>query len=191
MRWDVHGERSLYESDWMSLRVVDVEVPGGPRFDHHVLRLPHHAAGTVIVDPATGSVLLLWRHRFITDSWGWEIPAGNLDPGETAVAGAAREALEETGWRPRGLEPLATYHPMAGAVDQTFHLFVAAGADPVGAPTDPAEAERVEWVDHDTVVAAMSDGRINEGMSLTALALASALGRLTAGAPAREDRTGE
>lgn len=176
MRWDVHGERSLYESDWMSLRLVDVEVPGGPRFDHHVLRLPTHAAGTIVLDGA--SVLLLWRHRFITDSWGWEIPAGNLDPGEAPAAGAAREALEETGWRPHGLRRLTTYHPMPGAVDQTFHLFVADGADHVGEPTDPAESERVEWVPVPEVRAALTDGRIGEGMSLTALAVALATGRL-------------
>lgn len=178
MRWLVHGERSLYESDWMSLRLVDVEVPDGPRFDHHVLRLPNHAAGTVIHDPARGAVLLLWRHRFITDSWGWEIPAGNLDPGEAPADGARREALEESGWRPGALEPLTTYHPMPGAVDQTFHVFVAHEATEVGPPTDVAEAERVEWVPVAEVVAAMGDGRITEGMTLTALALAVAGGHL-------------
>ncbi len=49
--------------------------------------------------PARG-VLLLWRHRFITDTWGWEIPAGGIDPGETPPDAAARETLEETGWEP-------------------------------------------------------------------------------------------
>ena len=88
MRWTVHGERSLYESDWMCLRLVDVELPGGRRFEHHVLRTPAHAAGVVVHDPDRG-VLLLWRHRFITDEWGWEIPAGRIDDGE-AVEAAAR-----------------------------------------------------------------------------------------------------
>ena len=49
------------------------------------------------VDPARG-VLALWRHRFITDTWGWEIPAGRLEAGETAEQAARRETLEETGW---------------------------------------------------------------------------------------------
>ena len=178
MRWIEHGERSLYESDWMSLRLVDVEVPGGARFDHHVLRLPTHAAGTVIHDPDADAVLLLWRHRFITDSWGWEIPAGNLEVGEAPVDGAVREAIEESGWRPRRPEPLTTYHPMPGAVDQTFHLFWSRGADRVGEPTDPGEAERIDWVPTAEVRRALIDGRITEGLSLTALSLAVALGRL-------------
>ena len=98
MRWTVHGERSLYESDWMQLRLADVELPGGDRFEHHLLRTPAQAAGVVVHDPDRG-VLLLWRHRFITDAWGWEIPAGRIDDGEEATAAAAREVEEETGWR--------------------------------------------------------------------------------------------
>src|SRR4051794_32015702 len=133
MRWTVHGERSLYESGWVNLRMVDVEVPGGPRFDHHVVRIPRPAAGTVVVDPDRG-VLLLWRHRFITDTWGWEVPAGRVDEGETPGQAARRETLEETGWRPGPLRPLVSYRPLIGTCDQTFHVFVADGATHVGDP---------------------------------------------------------
>jgi hypothetical protein len=33
-----------------------------------------------------GRVVLLYRHRFITDRWGWEIPAGSAKPGEDPAA---------------------------------------------------------------------------------------------------------
>jgi len=36
----VHGERTLYDSDWMRLTLVDVELPSGERFEHHVVRFP-------------------------------------------------------------------------------------------------------------------------------------------------------
>ena len=45
-------------------------------------------------------MLLLWRHRFITDTWGWEIPAGRVEAGEALEDAARREAIEETGWAP-------------------------------------------------------------------------------------------
>jgi hypothetical protein len=78
MRWRVHGERVIYESPWVSLHLADVELPDGTRFDHHVVRTPQKAAGAVVHDGR--GVLLLWRHRFITDTWGWEVPAGRIDP---------------------------------------------------------------------------------------------------------------
>jgi hypothetical protein len=81
VRWHVHGERSLYESEWVCLSLVDVELPSGRRFEHHVVRMPASAAGVVVTDPDHDGVLLLWRHRFTTDTWGWEIPAGRVDAG--------------------------------------------------------------------------------------------------------------
>ena len=177
MRWLVHGERSLHESDWMSLRLVDVEIPGGERFEHHVTRT-RPAAGVVVIDEARSSVLLLWRHRFITDTWGWEIPAGRVDDGESIVEAAAREVLEETGWRPGPLTALGSYFPNNGVADTAFHLFVARGAEHVGEPTDWSESERVEWLPVDDVRTAITAGQVGDGMSLTGLCWALAFGHL-------------
>ena len=168
MRWTVHGERSIYDSEWVRLTLVEVEIPGQERFEHHVVRVPNQAAGVVVHDPARG-VLLLWRHRFITDSWGWEIPAGRIDPGETAEQAGAREVLEETGWMPGPLRPLITYQPTNGLSDQRFHLFSATGASPVGEPSDPAESERVEWVPVPELRTLARRGDMVDGLSLTAV----------------------
>ena len=175
MRWQVHGETTVYASEWMSLALVDVEVPGGPRFDHHVLRMPRPAAGVVVVDRDRG-VLALWRHRFTTDAWGWEIPAGRVEAGETLEAGAAREVLEETGWRPGPLSHLVTYHPTSGSSDHTFALFRADGATHVGEPTDVTEAERIEWLTPDRVRDEVAGGGVVDGLSLTALTWCLAFG---------------
>jgi 8-oxo-dGDP phosphatase len=168
VRWQTFGERTVYESPWVSLTQVDVEIPGHGRIDHHVVRLPTPAAGTVVHDPARG-VLLLWRHRFITDSWGWEVPAGRVEPGEDPRDGAAREAWEETGWRPGPLRHLVSYHPSNGLSDQVFHVFVADGAEHTGPPADPSESERVAWLTLDEVRAAIRAGEVPDGLSLTAL----------------------
>src|SRR5258708_3527519 len=137
VRWRVHGERVLYDSDWVRLSLADVEIPGGERFEHHVVRMPNNAAGTVVHDRDRG-VLLLWRHRFITDTWGWEIPAGGMNPGETPEEAAVRETLEETGWQPGRLRPLVHFSPTNGISDQIFHTFLAAGAPYLCAQTDAA-----------------------------------------------------
>jgi len=163
----VHGARSVYTSDWVGLDLVDVEVPGGPRFEHHVVRSPRPAVGTVVVGAA--GVLLLYRHRFITGTWGWEVPAGGVDPDESLEDAAAREVLEETGWRPGPLRHLHGYHPSNGLCDQRFELFLASGASYVAPPSDPAEASRVEWVPADRVRTLVQTGEVQDGLSATAL----------------------
>jgi 8-oxo-dGTP pyrophosphatase MutT (NUDIX family) len=178
MRWTIHGERVLYESEWVGLSLVDVEVPGHTRFDHHVVRFPRPAAGTVVHDPERG-VLLLWRHRFITDTWGWEIPAGGVDEGETLEQAAVRETIEEAGWRPRTLRHLVSYHPINGTCDQTFAAFLGGDPEHVGPPTDVSEAERIEWVPVAQVRDEIAAGRVTDGLSLTALLYAFAFADLT------------
>ena len=168
MRWTVHGERSIYESEWVRLALVDVEIPGEQRFEHHVVRMPHKAAGAVVHDPDRG-LLLLWRHRFITDTWGWEVPAGGIDEGETPAEAAVREAVEESGWRPGPLRELGRYFPSNGLCDQAFHVFVADGAEHVGEPTTPDEVERVEWIPLARVPELAAAGELGDGFSLTAL----------------------
>ena len=167
MRWTVHGEQPLYESDWVSLTLADVELPDGRRFGHHVVRFPAGAAALVIHDPQRG-VLLLHRHRFVVDAWGWEIPGGRIDEGETPAETAVREALEETGWRPGPIRLLFDYHPLSGLTDQRFHVFLAEGATHEREP-DLVETDRVEWFPLDELRRLIDHGEIRDGFSLTAL----------------------
>jgi len=168
MQWIVHSQRFVYESPWLSLALADIEIPGHRRFEHEVLRFPSGAAGAVVHDAERG-VLLIWRHRFPTDTWGWEIPAGRIDPGESSESCAAREAEEETGWRPGPLTHLVSYAPSTGISDQLFHVYEAAGATHIGEPTDPTEAVRVEWLPMSELRRMLRAGEIIDGMSVTGL----------------------
>jgi 8-oxo-dGTP pyrophosphatase MutT (NUDIX family) len=175
-RWRVHGERPLYTSDRLSVRIADVELPDGTRFDHHVVRMPRPAVGVIVTDPARG-VLLLRRHRFITDTWGWEIPAGGVDPGETLEEAGERESIEETGWRPLELEYLGFSHPTNGLVEQRFEYFLATRAERVG-DFERTETESIAWFAPDDVRTLIEQSEVPDGLSVTALGLAFTLGRL-------------
>jgi 8-oxo-dGTP pyrophosphatase MutT (NUDIX family) len=143
-RWTIHGERVVDESRRARLSIAEVELPDGVRFEQYVLRAPRSAMMVVLDDD--DRVLLMWRHRFIIDRWVWELPGGYVDETEDPAATAAREVEEETGWRPRSVEPLVSFQPMVGTADAENLLFLSHGADYTGAPADVNEAERVGWV---------------------------------------------
>ena len=168
MQWTVHGERKLYGSPWINLHLADVELPDGERFEHHAVRMPFPAAGTLIHDPGRG-ILLLYRHRFIPNTWGWEIPAGRAEQGETLAEAARREALEETGWEPGPLEHMTTYHYASGISDGTFALYLARGAHYRGEPTDASESDRIAWLPVAEVRRLIAEAAIPDGLTLTAL----------------------
>lgn len=177
--WTIHGERVVDDTRRAVLSIADVELPDGVRFQQYVLRVP--AAAMVVVLDDRERVLMMWRHRFILDRWVWELPRGYLDPEEEPAACAAREVEEETGWRPRDMQPLLTFQPMVGTIDQSNVVFLARGADHTGAQPDINEAERLGWIPLDEVDQRISAGEIVGAGSiagLLAVRLARAEGRL-------------
>lgn len=158
-RWRVFGERSLYDNPWVRLQQVDVQAPDGTRFWHHVVRLPRIAMAIVL--DGHGRVLMLWRHRFVPDTFGWELPGGFAEEGEKPAAAAAREAEEETGWRPVGpATHLMTFQPVPGMVDTPSGIFLFHGAEYVGEPTATEEAGRVAWLSRDELRGLIERGSV-------------------------------
>jgi 8-oxo-dGTP pyrophosphatase MutT (NUDIX family) len=160
MRWTVHGTRSVYQSPWVELWLDDVELPDGERIEHHNIKFPRPSVAVVVVDQ--DHTLLLWRHRYITNTWGWEIPAGWTEPGEDLAVAAVREVREETGYKVHSVEPLTTYYAMTG-------IFLGTDATQVSEPTDTTEATRIELVPLTKIPKLATSGRITDGPSLTGL----------------------
>ena len=170
--WVTHSTlREVYSSWWMSLRIDDVEKPDGSHTAHEVVR-GTDSAGCVVLHPDRG-ILMIWRHRFMPDSWGWEIPGGGIDEGETPAGAAVREVYEETGWRISGeVNHLNTHHPSVGLVNQTFHVYIADDAIHEGDPPDANEAAQIEWRPLPQVVADVRSGAISDGFTVLAVTLA-------------------
>ena len=143
-RWKIRSDRLVDETPKVRLSIASLELASGLTFEQYVMRLPR-CAMTVVLDDAAERILLIWRHRFIIDRWMWELPGGYIDPGEDGIAAAAREVEEETGYRPRSIEPILTFQPMTGSADSAHELYLARGADRVGAPLAD-EAEEVRWI---------------------------------------------
>jgi 8-oxo-dGDP phosphatase len=163
--WSVFGSRSLYSSRWLDLQLVDVEAPDGNRFEHHVVRM-QRVAVAVVLDEVGESLLMLRRHRFIDDSWGWEVPVGIVEKDEHPADTAAREVEEETGWRPKPLSRALRFQPAIGIADTPHEVYVGRGADHIGAPTDVTEAEKVAWIPVENLLRMVDDGSIRDGATL-------------------------
>jgi ADP-ribose pyrophosphatase len=143
--WQTFGEKTIYNNRWVRLGLVDVEAPNGERWDYHVVHLGRIAVALVV--DHRDRVLMLWRYRFVTDHWGYELLGGLVDAAEDAAVTAAREAEEESGWRPLGEpERLVSFEPLPGQVTAPVDVFLWRGAERIGEPTDTEEVGRVEWV---------------------------------------------
>ncbi|MBV9023278.1 MAG: NUDIX hydrolase [Streptomycetaceae bacterium] len=175
-KWEVLGRRSLYNSRWVNLSLVRVAPPGREPYEHHVAGVPD-AVGVVLRHPDRG-VLLLHRHRFITDTVGYEIPAGGIDAGETVEQAAARELLEETGWTVRDTAPLLSCNASDGVSDQRFHFVLAHAGEFQGTPVDDHEATSRVWADKARLTRLIAEGAVPGSLSTVALLYALHFGHL-------------
>jgi 8-oxo-dGTP pyrophosphatase MutT (NUDIX family) len=144
MQWQIHGERPIYENSWVNLWLVDVQQPDGRRWEHHVVKMRHLAVVAMVDDQKR--VLMLWRHRFITDTWAWELPMGLIEDGEAPEQAAVRELEEETGWQVDTVKPLIYGQPANGITDSEHFVFRAEAGRYVGPPTEVNETDRIEWI---------------------------------------------
>ncbi|MFI1960958.1 NUDIX hydrolase [Streptomyces althioticus] len=181
MQWTKQNEQLVYSNRWFSVNLADVELPDGRHLDHFLIRLRPVAVATVVND--ANEVLLLWRHRFITDSWGWELAAGVVEDGEDVADAAARELEEETGWRPGPLHHLMSVEPSNGLTDARHHIFWSDEGEYVGDPVDAFESDRREWVHLKVVPDLITRGEVPAASMAAALLLLHHLRLQEAGGP--------
>lgn len=89
------------------------------------------AVGIVAVTTA-GEVILVRQHRPAVGRETLELPAGIIDPGETGVASAHRELLEETGYAAGSISPITTLLASPGYSDEHIELVLASDCRLVG-----------------------------------------------------------
>ena len=93
----VLSSTTIYEGPVFGIRRDEVIEPSGVRTTREVITHP----GSVVVLPvlSDGRILLIQQYRHATRQYLWELVAGRIDAGETPQAAAARELIEETGYR--------------------------------------------------------------------------------------------
>jgi 8-oxo-dGTP pyrophosphatase MutT (NUDIX family) len=164
--WTIHSERVVDNTRRAVVSIADVELPDGTRFEQWVYRSPAAAMAALVVD---GAVLMLRRHRFVIDRWIFELPGGYCEPGEALIDCAAREAVEETGWRPTNLEHLASFQPWVASADAEQHVFVSYGAEQISTDVDVNEAATLHWVALADVPSLIASGAVTGSASMIGL----------------------
>lgn len=167
--WPEISRRLVYDSDWVRLHHLDLQLPDGQvARNWHLIDYPRQAAGIVPLGD-DGRILMIEQYRFTTGRISWETPGGRIEAGESGPDAARRELREETGYSARNIEQIGAYHPACGSSNQVFNVFLATGLKMEGEITDTNEVIRRQWFSISQVREMIANNQIIEGMTLTAL----------------------
>jgi ADP-ribose pyrophosphatase len=129
----------VYKGPVFGVRRDEVLEPGGVRAIREVITHP----GSVVVLPVLpdGRILLIRQYRHATRQYLWELVAGRIDEGESIKHAAARELMEETGYRAKRFREFLDMFPTPGFLEERMHVLLAENLTPGEA--QPEEDERI------------------------------------------------
>src|ERR1700720_326860 len=136
----VLSSRTIYKGAVFGIRRDELIEPTGVRTIREVVTHP----GSVVVLPVLpdGRIVMVRQYRHATRQYLWELVAGRKEPAETPKQGAARELLEETGYRAKRFKVFLDVFPTPGFLEERMYLLLAEGL--TAGEAQPEEDEKIE-----------------------------------------------
>jgi ADP-ribose pyrophosphatase len=175
----VLSSKIVYQGKVFKVTSDKVKEPNGITATRDVIR----HSGSVVILPVdeTGDeprILLERQYRYAAQSYLWELPAGRIDPGESALAGAKRELIEETGYRAKKWKRVLRFYASPGFLDETMEIFLARELTIGEAEPEDDESIECHLVPLSEAVDMIFSGKIHDGKAIAGvLWLAQAIRR--------------
>jgi ADP-ribose pyrophosphatase len=166
------SRREVYRNRWVVVEVHEIVHPTGTPGEH-VLFVSPAPSGVLVIDGE--DVIFAEQPRFGARKTVIEIVKGGADDGETALACAQRELREELGFVAERWMSLGYTYEIPSIVDKPVELFLA--RDLRSVDTDLENVEHIERLrlPLSDAFAAIADERINDAVTIVALARYRAL----------------
>jgi ADP-ribose pyrophosphatase len=117
------------------------------------------------------------QYRHAAKEYLLEVPAGKMEAGEDALAGAKRELLEETGFKAKRWRKMVRYFASPGFLGEFMQVFIAEGLALREAQPEYDEQIEIEMIPLSELLRRIEAGKIHDGKTLISVMLYERLRR--------------
>jgi ADP-ribose pyrophosphatase len=122
-------------------------------------------------NPKDPEIILERQYRHAAGQFLYELPAGRVEPGESLLAAAKREMIEETGYRARRWTLLTKYFASPGFLGEWMQIYLARDISQGDAQPEPDEQIEVLRVPLSEAIAMIDANNIHDGKTLIGIML--------------------
>jgi ADP-ribose pyrophosphatase len=164
----VLSSRMVYDGKVFKVTCDEIKEPNGITASRDVVR--HSGSVVVLAVDESGReprILLERQYRYAANDYLLELPAGRVDPGESPLAGARRELIEETGYRAKKWQRAVTFYSSPGFLDETMAIYLARELTSGEAKPEEDEFIECEFYPLSKCIEMIFSGKIRDGKTLS------------------------
>ena len=166
----INSQTTLHQGRVFRLVNETYSLANGVTSDMDFIQHPGAAAMVPMLNQS--EVVLIKQYRHAIREFIWEIPAGTIDPEESAIHCAKRELIEEIGYSANDWHQLGTITPLPGCSDELIRIFLATELQPADQNLDDDELLNVHSMELSKAMEMIFSGEIQDGKTISGLFLA-------------------
>lgn len=164
------SSREVYRGPLFRVTMDEVVEPSGIRVRRDIVR--HNGSVVILaVDHRQSEphVLLERQYRHAAGRYLWELSAGRIDKGESPLAAAKRELLEETGYTAKRWKRILRFWASPGFVAEAMSIYLAWGLRPGAAQPEDDEVIHAKFFPLSSAVRMVMRGIIRDAKTIAGI----------------------
>ncbi len=147
----------------------DIIEMNGIKITREIIHHPGSSLMIPVLNVKTKKIVLIEQYRYAAGGNIFEFPAGTVDKGETHKECAARELIEETGYKAGKVMEVSRFYLAPGTMTEVMAMFICLDLEKKGQNLMPDEKIKNKITTLDKAVKMVFSGRIKDAKTIAAV----------------------